>query len=432
MWRAVNAAGQVVALKVLHAVKAQREPYRRFVREIEVLRTLSDTSGILPLIGAYLPDKPCEADRPWLAMPIATPILEAVAGESLEGVVEGVSNIAQTLNRLHNEYGLAHRDVKPGNLYSLGGEWLVGDLGLVAVPDIEELTRSGRPLGPAHYTPYEMMVNPVTADPKPVDVYMLAKTLWVLATEQRFPPEGHQRADTRGFSVLDFRTHPNAHLLDSLIDRSTRFHPKDRPTMAEVAADLTGWLALPPETKLVDVGDLRARLRAKMQVRMTQEDQAAERRALALQAVRRLAALVSPLNQALRDLHPRAEIDVSADKFMRNVVRTLDETSGSPDIVFRYQRLSRITVGNRPMGYQLRFGRTVELTDDGSLTLHMFIDVGYETLNGQAFMWMPEPWSAHVGTVESEEDMRVAVRQAAEQLLQAAEVFVDGVTDEGT
>jgi len=59
-----------------------------------------------------------------------------------------------------------------------------------------------------------MIVNPVSADPHAADVYSLGKTLWVLATGQAFPPEGHQPAKTRGFQIDDYRAHPRADVLD--------------------------------------------------------------------------------------------------------------------------------------------------------------------------------------------------------------------------
>lgn len=308
VFKATDSGGREVALKVIKAVKEEKEPYQRFIREIATLRGLTDLSGVLPVIDAYLPVKPTREDRPWLAMPIAQTLDEALRGTTLEEVVEAVAAVAQTLARLHDE-GVGHRDVKPSNLYRLDGEALVGDFGLVAAPDTRGLTPDGRPLGPAHFMPYEMIANPNTADPKAADVYSLAKTLWVLASDQRFPPEGHQPAGTRGFEINDYRPHPNARLLDALIDRSTRIHPEARPSMREVASDLAKWLALPPETKAVDLGEIRSRFRAKMEATLAQEDIDEQRRDLAYAAIRRLTELVGPLNQALLDLHPRAKID---------------------------------------------------------------------------------------------------------------------------
>ena len=147
-------------------------------------------------------------------MPIATPIDRALKGADLQRVVAALGEIAETLASLAAEKGLGHRDIKPGNLYYLNGLWLIGDFGLVDVPDLPELTRSGRPLGAAHYTPYEMLIDPVHANPHAADVYSFGKTLWVLATEQSFPPEGHQPAGTRKFSIADLRPQQHSEALD--------------------------------------------------------------------------------------------------------------------------------------------------------------------------------------------------------------------------
>ena len=44
-------------------------------------------------------------------------------------VVGAVGAIAETLSRLQAEFDVAHRDIKPGNLYELDGSWLIGNLG---------------------------------------------------------------------------------------------------------------------------------------------------------------------------------------------------------------------------------------------------------------------------------------------------------------
>jgi serine/threonine protein kinase len=84
VWRATRPGSETaVALKVINTTKVEREPYQRFVREIEFLRGHQDVPGLLPLLGAYLPDQPGRADQPWLAMPIATPIARALEGRPL-------------------------------------------------------------------------------------------------------------------------------------------------------------------------------------------------------------------------------------------------------------------------------------------------------------------------------------------------------------
>ena len=275
--------------------------------------------------------------------------------------------------------------------------------------------------------PYEMIANPDTADPARADVYSLAKTLWVLATDQRVPPEGHQPVGTRGFEIADFRPHPNDHLLDALVDRSTLIHPEERPSMAAVANDLDKWLNLPAETKAVDLGDLRARLRTKLETKLVEEDIAAQRKELWLVAIHRLTELVAPINQALRDLHPRAVIDAGPDEFTRNIVRSRNEAMGAQEIAQRNQKLSSITAGDRYRELSLKFARTVELSEDGELIVHLAVWVGYEHVNGLPFRWLPDAWVAPIASVEAENEMRAAVAEAAVRLSEAAAVFTDGL-----
>jgi serine/threonine protein kinase len=64
VWAASRGGSQEpVALKVVNTHKVEREPYQRFVREIEFLRRLTNTEGVLQLIDAHLPEHPNE-DRP--------------------------------------------------------------------------------------------------------------------------------------------------------------------------------------------------------------------------------------------------------------------------------------------------------------------------------------------------------------------------------
>lgn len=415
--------GKPVALKVIHATKAQRESYRRFVQEIEFLRTKKDDPGVLPLLDAYLPDRPTSTDRPWLAMPIATPIRAALDGKPLHDVVEALRQIAETLARLAAE-SIGHRDIKPGNLYELDGRWLVGDFGLVAAPDLDEMTREGKALGPAHFTAYEMIRDPVGADPLPADVYSFAKTLWVLATAQLWPPEGHQAANTRGFSIAALRPHPHADALDRLVDRSTLLHPEDRPTMTEVASDLQAWQLLRGGPSAIEVSDLGARFRAKVEREIAAEDLLQQRKDMAHQASRRLTELLAPLNAALAAIHPRAEINLMPDKYAHNMLKTYRE-SGAPEIAFNFGRRSRLATGDPHFAFELVMGSGVELTVDGELIFRAFIRVGHHSIGGAPYRWdLSPPSTAPVGSVEAERMLEAGVSELQARLLEALEVFV--------
>lgn len=138
VWRATRTGdASPLALKVINETKVERESYRRFVREVTFLRDQGTGPGVLPILDAYLPDSPSKRDRAWLAMPIATPISIALAERPLSEVVQAVAVLASTLTRLHGEK-IAHRDIKPGNLYELDGEFVIGDFGLVAIDSDHE------------------------------------------------------------------------------------------------------------------------------------------------------------------------------------------------------------------------------------------------------------------------------------------------------
>lgn len=424
VWAAKDEHGTEAALKVINAKRVDKEPYRRFVQEIEFLQSIGDFAGIMPFISARLPESPTADDRPWLAMPVATPIREALAGAPLETVVDAMAALADALARLEVGHGAAHRDIKPGNLYSHHGKWVLGDFGLVAVPDRDGLTRADKPLGPAHYVPYEMLVDPVGADPHKADVFSLGKTLWVLACEQAFPPQGHQRADQRGFSISDFRPHAHASVLDQFVDRMTRPRPEDRPTKTEVAAELAAWTSLRSTPIQIDLTEVRRQLRERMATELNAQDLADERRDLAHAAIRRLNALCAPLNAAFRDLHPRAQIDAMGDEFTQNMLKT-HRHSGSPDIVLFWHRHCLVQSGPDYMLYELRMGRGIELTADGALIFRAYLDVGHRRISGTDFHWRSPERHAPVGTAEAEQILIEGVEELAEQLPDAARAFLE-------
>ena len=428
VWRATRESGEdTVALKVIHVTKVEREPYQRFVREIAFLREHQSVDGLLPLVDAYLPDEPTKRDVPWLAMPVATPIGYVLQGRPLGDVVTAVSTIADTLWRLQRDLGIAHRDIKPGNLYELDGAWLIGDFGLVALPDTDGLTAQGRPLGPAHYTAYEMICDPSSADEHPADVYSLGKTLWVLATDQRFPPEGHQPAGTRGFEIGDFRPHPHSDSLDRVVDLMTRIHPEERPSKEQVARDLAVWQDLASEPVVLDVSEARARLRDKLEPQMAEQDTLEQRKDLAYAAVRRLQKLTAPLNEALKTLYGRTQVDSATDELTQNIVRS--QPVWGQDIQFRWMRCTLVAPMDRPVSMTLRMSRCLELVEDGSLRLHLLVLVGPEGVFGTEFSWQADTCSAPVGSVEAEQMLEEGVRDLADALAKALDVFVDRLPD---
>ena len=261
VWRATRPGMSDAALKISLHRNPDAARYKRFVDEVRFYARLGDRPGILPLLDSYLPERPNRHDRPWLAMRIATPLSDRLGADpEPDEVVRAVAQIANALAALTME-GVAHRDVKPGNLYFYDDEYVVGDFGLVDFPGKEALTEEGEKLGPAFYLAPEMLSRSQDADGGPADVYSLAKTLWVLATGQRYPPPGEHRIDEPSLLLSTYVSHPRAHLLDLLIERATRHSTNDRPSMREFCDELRAWQSPAKElASAPDLSDLRRRL----------------------------------------------------------------------------------------------------------------------------------------------------------------------------
>jgi serine/threonine protein kinase len=382
--------------------------------------------GLLPLLGSHLPDHPSKADRPWLSMPIATPIAKSLAGRPLTDVVAAVAAVADTLACLQADFDIAHRDIKPGNLYELDGDWLIGDFGLIALPDAETLTQDGRQVGPAHYTAYEMILSPTTAEPHPADVYSLGKTLWVLATGQAWPPEGHQPVGTRGFEIGDFRPHPRAATLDQEVDLMTRLHPEERPSKAQVARDLAAWQSLEAAPAVFDVSVARSRLRGKLQFEIAGQDIVEQDKDLAHAAVRRLQELTAPLNAALKDLYPRTQVDSMNDKETQNIVRGHHP---GQQVLFRWQRCTLVAPFDRSSSTTLRLSRSLELLDNRRIVLNLLVLVSPKATMGNYFTWESGDRSAAVGSIEAEQMLEGAISELSGALKQGVDVFVERLPD---
>lgn len=259
VWESSRDEDPPVALKVLHSFKPEREPYKRFQSEVEVLQQLGRHSGVVALIDASLPERPSDSDPPWLAMEIATPMKEALGGNpQLDEVVAAIASVAGTLADLADR-DIFHRDIKPENLFELNKNWAVGDFGLASFPGKEALTTDGRKLGPMWYLAPEMLNTPTQATGGPVDVYSLAKTLWVLSAGQNYPLPGQIRFDVEQTTLENCTQHSRAALLDVLIEKSTEHAPSKRPSMAEFRDELQAWLSPVPTSRgPVDISDLAA------------------------------------------------------------------------------------------------------------------------------------------------------------------------------
>lgn len=249
VYQARHPDGRRGALKVLKPdfQAPNREPFKRFRNEVRINAEIGAHNGIMPIWQSNVPDLPTERDPAWFVMPLATSLRRHLGeGPALDHVIKAIEAVAATLADLA-ERGIYHRDIKPENLFVLDDTSVIGDFGLVHSAESESLTRIGRAFGSRHYYAPEMRNPTETTDYSRADVYSLAKTLWVIATDQNSPPEGELRLDTRQLLVSSWVQDEKATAIDRLIARSTTYESAMRPSMDEFRGELRALLRSPTE-----------------------------------------------------------------------------------------------------------------------------------------------------------------------------------------
>jgi hypothetical protein len=196
-----------------------------------------------------------------------------------------------------------------------------GDFGLVDVPDLDSLTVTGKPLGPRYFMPPELIAPGSVDDARPADVFMLAKTLWVLATGQSYPFPGEQRADVVPYQLETWVGFRRTRALDELIERCTRAVAADRPGMQQLAADLRAWLKLveeetPSERQATDVLERLGRVVGQRIARDDRDELLRERfRELLMLSDNLLQPLTARLHEYARP--ESVSYDTTTEKFLR-------------------------------------------------------------------------------------------------------------------
>jgi serine/threonine protein kinase len=260
VWKATDPdTGEVAAVKTLNPrARKNRERRTRFEDEIAFLLAHPDFPGIVSIIDY----DPGEGAIRWYAMRFVRPVREALGADApIETVVAACRSFAATLAELAAQR-THHRDIKPDNLFEDAGEYLVGDFGLVFYPDKAPVTRHGRRAGPVDYMAPEMRNAADTADAEKADVWSLGKTMWVLLTGADLPQPGPHRIDDEAYALALRLEHPQVRELDLLLERMTRTKSSQRPSMAEVHAELDAWLTPAPAVAVPDLGRLRETITA--------------------------------------------------------------------------------------------------------------------------------------------------------------------------
>lgn len=172
-------------LKTRFRTKEERiKRVKRFEREIRTVCDIQDEIGrIIPIYDAstFLDEK---GKFTWYVMPRASAYnCQKIC--STEEKLKDMREIGECIAQLHKR-DIVHRDIKPQNLLSYNGRICLADFGLVRhmEENEEHLTDIHEFMGPAAIRPPEMrnIVNPDAVDYQKSDVYLFAKTVWIVLT----------------------------------------------------------------------------------------------------------------------------------------------------------------------------------------------------------------------------------------------------------
>jgi serine/threonine protein kinase len=234
-----------VVVKVLGVATANdRGAGQRLIREARIACRVEHPAIVTVFHLGLL-----ETNEPYL-------VLERLAGLDLDELLHTngpltpvqvaavLEPIADALDALHQE-GVVHRDVKPSNVFVLGGRLFrprvkLIDFGLALLDTAasERLTRMGRVLGTPEYIAPECATG--TRAGPPADVYALASTAFELLVGR--PPFSGAAMDVLIAKTRteppQLRDHVDAASLGELggwIMRGLSRRPEDRPTASELA-----------------------------------------------------------------------------------------------------------------------------------------------------------------------------------------------------
>lgn len=242
-----------LALKILdESPNNFHEKIERFKIETKlVLRIQDEFDGIIPIYDYHYKEN--EEDHYWYVMPLATSIKEYFSNHNdIIGKIECIIDISKTLSQLH-ALNIVHRDIKPSNIYYYNQQFALSDFGLVDYPEKDDLTRTDEQIGAKATIDPEMKRDSKNADGKLADVYSLAKTTWMLLTEEKFAFEGIYNPDSKLMGLKNYlkKNNQTLHLveLDQLLVDSTQDAPYLRPSMLDFSKRLSEWFRISQDFK---------------------------------------------------------------------------------------------------------------------------------------------------------------------------------------
>ena len=275
-----HALGRKVVIKVLPPELSAGVNRERFQREIQVAAQLQHPH-IVPLLSAGRipsPDAPGAADgmsTPTTPVNIASGAategellyytMPFIEGESLRAaiarrgrlpvrdVIRILHDVVEALAYAHGR-GVVHRDIKPGNILTIGSHALVTDFGvakaLSAAMPVSGMTSAGMAIGtPAYMAPEQLAADPA-ADHR-IDIYAVGLLAYELLSGQSpfvgTSPQATMAAQlTRVPDPLDTLRDDVPPALGAVIMRCLEKLPENRPQTATALLDELDGVSTPP------------------------------------------------------------------------------------------------------------------------------------------------------------------------------------------
>ena len=246
-----HALGRRVVIKVLPPELSAGVNRERFQREIQVAAQLQHPH-VVPLLSAgRIPSEDASTDGELLYYTM--PFIE---GESLRAaiarrgrlpvreVVRILHDVIEALAYAHGR-GVVHRDIKPGNILTIGSHALVTDFGvakaLSAAMPVSGMTSAGMAIGtPAYMAPEQLAADPA-ADHR-IDIYAVGLLAYELLSGQSpfvgTSPQATMAAQlTRVPDPLDTVRDDVPPALAAIIMRCLEKLPENRPQSANALLD---------------------------------------------------------------------------------------------------------------------------------------------------------------------------------------------------
>ncbi len=230
------------------AFKREKKPTGRFEREIEIMRRLraAGLESVPPIIESGVQGKSKYYVMPWVDEgSLDGAVKDGRYRENPAAGLDLIIEIGKSLAEVH-ALGVAHRDLKPGNILVSQGKPLLVDFGLAL--DTEESTRltaTAMQIGSRFYmAPENASGQNDAADQRPTDFYAYAKIAWALLVGHS-PPNREEQVD-EGWRIEDRAGDPRLAALNPLFATLLKVDPEER---------LTDWRVV-----LTEVRDIRRRI----------------------------------------------------------------------------------------------------------------------------------------------------------------------------